>query len=182
MKTVKYPILKPMSYDRLEQTYNTVCNYIGWIQLGNVTTEDIQAMKNDLSHSKAYSTVKKHIEFVKGVFQYAYNSQKIAFDPCPAVQLPIERNMKVKTKKTEILPEDITNKMYEFNNTLRESNNQFFKHMPVLLLILNTRMRIGEALALEWSDIDLDKMTLRVNKTLTKAKERDEKRLCFGKE
>jgi integrase len=29
MKTVKYPILKPVSYDRPEQTYNTACNYIG---------------------------------------------------------------------------------------------------------------------------------------------------------
>jgi len=182
MKTVKYPILKPVSYDRLEQTYNTVCNYIGWIQLGNVSTEDIQAMINDLSATKAYSTVKKHYEFVKGVFQYAYNSQKITFDPCPAVQLPIERNMKVKTKKTEILPEDITDKMYEFNNTLRESNNQFFKHMPVLLMILNTGMRIGEALALEWQDIDFTKRTLRVNKTLTKAKERDKSGSVVGKQ
>lgn len=181
MRTVKYPILKPVSYDRLEQTYNAVCNYIGWIQLGSVSTEDIQAMINDLSTTKAYSTVKKHYEFVKGVFQYAYNSQKITFDPCPAVQLPIERNMKVKTKKTEILPEDITGKMYEFNNTLRLSNNQFFKHMPVLLLILNTGMRIGEALALEWGDIDFKNKTLKVNKTLTKAKERDEKGSVVGK-
>lgn len=77
-------------------------------------------MINDLSHSKAYSTVRKHYEFVKGVFQFAFNSQKINFDLCPAVQLPIERNMKVKTKKTEILPEDITDNMYEFNNTLRK--------------------------------------------------------------
>ena len=181
MRTVKYPILKPVSYDRLEQTYNAVCNYIGWIQLGNVSTEDIQAMINDLSSAKAYSTVKKHYEFVKGVYQYAYNSQKISFDPCPAVQLPIERNMKVKTKKAEILPEDITEKMYEFNNTLRQSNNQFFKHMPVLLLILNTGMRIGEALALEWSDIDFKNKTLKVNKTLTMAKERDEKGEVVGK-
>lgn len=181
MRTVKYPILKPVSYDRLEQTYNAVCNYIGWIQLGSVSTEDIQSMINDLSATKAYSTVKKHYEFVKGVFQYAYNSQKITFDPCPAVQLPIERNMKVKTKKTEILPEDITEKMYEFNNTLRLSNNQFFKHMPVLLLILNTGMRIGEALALEWSDIDFKNNTLRVNKTLTKAKERDDSGSVVGK-
>ncbi|MDR2023532.1 MAG: site-specific integrase [Hungatella sp.] len=180
MKTVKYPILKPVSYDRLEQTYNTVCNYIGWIQVGNVTTEDIQAMINDLSATKAYSTVKKHYEFVKGVFHYAYNSQKITFDPCPAVQLPIERNMKVKTKKTEILPENITDKMYEFNNSLQESNNQSFKHMPVLLLILNTGMRIGEALALEWQDID--KNTLKVNKTLTKAKERDKSGSVVGKQ
>ena len=181
MRTVKYPILKPVSYDRLEQTYNAVCNYIGWIQLGSVSTEDIQAMINDLSATKAYSTVKKHYEFVKGVFQYAYSSQKITFDPCPAVQLPIERNMKVKTKKTEILPEDITEKMYEFNDTLRLSNNQFFKHMPVLLLILNTGMRIGEALALEWGDIDFKNKTLKINKTLTKAKERDEKGSVVGK-
>lgn len=112
MKTVKYPILKLVSYDRLEQTYNTVSNYMGWIQLGNVTTEDIQSMINDLSVTKAYSTVKKHYEFVKNVFQYAYNSQKITFNPCIAVQLPIERNMKVKTKQTEILSENITEKMY----------------------------------------------------------------------
>ncbi|MDF2903286.1 MAG: site-specific integrase [Bacillus sp. (in: firmicutes)] len=181
MKTVKYPILKPVSYDRLEQTYNAVCNYINYIQLGNVSSEDIQVMINDLSNSKAYSTFKKHYEFVKGVFQYAYNSQKITFDPCPAVQLPIERNRKVKTKKTEILPEDITEKMYDFNNTLRQSNKQFFKHMPVLLLILNTGMRIGVALALEWNDIDLDKKTLRVNKTLTKARERDYNGVVMGK-
>lgn len=75
--------------------------------------------------------------------------------------------MKIKTKKTEILPEIITDKMFEFNNTLWESNNQLFKHMPVPLLILNTGMRIGEALALEWQDIDFDKRILRVNKTLT---------------
>lgn len=181
MKTVKCPILKPASYDRLEQTYNTVCNYIGWIQLGSVSTEDIQAMINDLSAAKAYSTVKKHYEFVKEVFQYVFNSQKITFDPCPAVQLPIERNVKGKTKKTEILPEDITEKMYEFNNTLYRSNNQFFKYMPVLLLILNTGMRISEALALEWSDVDFGNNTLRVNNTLTKAKERDEKNEVVGK-
>lgn len=71
--------------------------------------------------------------------------------------------------------------MYEFNNTLRQSNNQFFKHMPILLLILNTGMRIGEALALEWSDIDCKNNILRVNKTLTKAKERNVKGEVVGK-
>ncbi|WP_426152076.1 tyrosine-type recombinase/integrase [Lacrimispora sp. 38-1] len=40
--------------------------------------------------------------------------------------------------------------------------------MPILLLILNTGMRIGEALALEWSDIDFENKTLR--ETLTKRK------------
>lgn len=42
-----------------------------------------------------------------------------------------------KEKKAKILPEYITEKMYEFNITLLQSNNQLFKHMPVLLLILS---------------------------------------------
>jgi hypothetical protein len=32
----------------MEQTYNSVCNYIGCIRFGNVSSEDIQAMINDL--------------------------------------------------------------------------------------------------------------------------------------
>ncbi|WP_432765509.1 tyrosine-type recombinase/integrase [Lacrimispora xylanisolvens] len=52
--------------------------------------------------------------------------------------------------------------------------------MPVLLLILNTGMRIGEALGLEWSDIDFKNKALKVNKTLTKAKERDKKGSVVG--
>lgn len=42
-------------------------------------------------------------------------------------------------------------------------------------MILNTGMKIGEALALEWSDIGFENKTLRVNKTLAKAKEHGEK-------
>lgn len=58
--------------------------------------------------------------------------------------------MKVKSKKTEILSEGIIEKMYEFNNTLCQSNNQFFKHMLILLLNLNTGMRIsGVGLGME---------------------------------
>lgn len=42
-----------------------------------------------------------------------------------------------KDKKAKIMPKYITEKMYEFIITLLQSNNQLFKHMPVLLLILS---------------------------------------------
>ena len=36
MKTYKLPNLKPVSYDRLEQTYDKVCTYFGHVQMGNI--------------------------------------------------------------------------------------------------------------------------------------------------
>lgn len=174
MKKYKYPNLKPVSYDRLEQTYNTVCEYIGWIQMGNINTDDIQDMINDLSRKRAYSTVKKNYEFANGVFKQAVNMRKLDFNPCVAVSLPRERNMAVQTKKIEILTEEETDAMYAFNEKLKKSDNQFYKHMPALLLMLNTGWRVGELLALEWGDINFKEKNARISKTLTQAKPRDD--------
>lgn len=168
MKKYKYPNLKPVSYDRLEQTYNTVCEYIGWIQMGNINTDDIQDMINDLSRKRAYSTVKKNYEFANGVFKQAVNVRKLDFNPCVAVSLPRERNMAVQTKKIEILTEEETDAMYAFNEKLKKSDNQFYKHMPALLLMLNTGWRVGELLALEWEDINFKEKNARISKTLTR--------------
>ena len=149
MKTYKLPNLKPVSYDRMEQTYNKVCDYLGYIQMGNVSSENVQEMINDLARDKAYSTVKKHFELVNNVFKHAVISRKLSFNPCAAVVLPTERNMKVQTKKAEIFSQEETDRMYAFNEHLKTSSNQFFKHMPAILLMLNTGWRVGELLALE---------------------------------
>lgn len=174
MKTYKLPNLKPVSYDRMEQTYNKACDYLGYIQMGNISSENVQEMINDLARNKAYSTVKKHFEFVNNVFKHAVVSRKLSFNPCAAVVLPTERNMKVQTKKAEIFSQEETDRMYAFNERLKTSSNQFFKHMPAILLMLNTGWRVGELLALEWKDIDLDKKQAVISKTLSKAKVRDE--------
>lgn len=181
MKTYKKPQLKPVSYDRLEQTYNRVCETFGCVQMGSITTDDLQTFINLLSKNKSYSTVKKHYEFLKNVFGHAIKTNKLSFDPCLAIELPKERNMSVKTKKAEILTQEETDAIYQFNNTLKQSQNQFFKHVPVLLIMLNTGIRVGEMLALEWSDVDLKKRKMVINKNLTRAKIRDEAGNVIGK-
>ena len=181
MRTYKKPKLKPVSYDRLEQTYNRVCEEFGYSQTGSITTDELQEFINLLAKNKAYSTVKKHYEFLKNVFEHAVKTNKLDFNPCLAVELPKERNMPVKTKKVEILTQEETEAIYKFNETLRQSTNQFFKHVPVLLIMLNTGIRVGEMLALEWSDIDFNKKKMVINKTLTRAKSRDEAGNVIGK-
>ena len=181
MKTFKLPNLKPVSYDRLEQTYDKVCTYFGHVQMGNIDSEVIQGMINDLAKNKAYSTVKKHYEFVNNVFKHAVTSQKLTYNPCDAVVLPTERNMKVQTKMAEILTQEETDAMYRFNEELKTSTNQFFKHMPAILLMLNTGWRVGELLALEWKDIDFKKRQAVICKTLSKSKSRDEDGNAVGR-
>lgn len=174
IKVYKFPVLKPVSYDRLEQTYQGVCEYIGWLQMANIDSDNIQKMINDLSKTKAYSTVKKHYEFVNNVFRHAYASGKLERNPCDAVILPIERNMKVKTRKAEILSEEETDRMYALNEQIKKSSNQFLKHLPAILLMLNTGWRVGELLALEWKDIDFKKKEVKISKNLSRYKQRDE--------
>lgn len=49
--------------------------------------------------------------------------------------------------------------------------NWNFLQLPILVVLLATGCRIGEALALEWSDIDLKNGTISVSKTLNRYQE-----------
>lgn len=110
--------------DSLEQTYNKVCEYLGWIQVKNINADDVQKMVNDLSRKKTYSTVKKHFELVNSVLFHAYNAGEIERNLCNAVVLPKERNMTVKTKQAEMLSRDEKDAKYELNEKIKDSQNQ----------------------------------------------------------
>lgn len=176
MLLVKYPNLKPISYDRLVQTKDYVCDELGlgYMQLGKVETKDVQTAINICAKTKSYSTLKKTFQFINGVFKYAYATKSIDYNPCLAVELPKERNMLIQTKKVVILSQEETDKIYALNTKIQKNNNRFFKHLPGLLLLLNTGWRVGELLALDIKDIDLSTREAKISKTLTQAKVRDE--------
>ena len=69
-------------------------------------------------------------------------------------------------------PKEIS-KFYAFNNKIFKNDNQFYKHVPAYLFLLNTGIRCGEAIALEWSDIDFENRICRINKNFTLVKSRD---------
>ncbi len=59
----------------------------------------------------------------------------------------------------------------------KDANGKFRYRLGLVIpLLLNTGMRIGEVLALTWSDIDFDKKTISVSKNLINVKNRDEDR------
>src|SRR5919107_4304262 len=86
----------------------------------------------------------------------------IAVNPASSVDPP-------KIRQDEITPLDA-----EQTRTLLDAAKSD-THEPLYVLSLTTGLRMGEALGLKWSDIDLDRGTLRVNRQLQRIRRDGEK-------
>lgn len=97
LKAYKFYSLKPASYDRLESVFNNyVKDSIGYYQMGNITSNDIQKLINKMSKSLSYSSVKKIIELLRPCFKHAVLVGVIHKNPCDAVILPRQNSMAIK--------------------------------------------------------------------------------------
>ncbi len=88
--------------------------------------------------------------------------------------MPKESQCGKKTKKIEIYNDSEIKKMY--NSIIEYYNSHHFNRIsPLFIFLLNTGLRIGEALVLTHDNIDLDNRTVTVKKTLSRVKIRDNK-------
>ena len=171
MRVYKFPNLRGNSIDRLETTYEVhIKPALGFLPLTQINSDDIQMLINAKAQELSYSYIKKIYEFLNGFFKYAKQRGIITTNPCDAVIVPKEEHVAVKTREIDILTPKEISKFYAFNN---KNDNQFYKHVPAYLFLLNTGIRCGEAIALEWSDIDFENRICRINKNFTLVKSRD---------
>lgn len=170
MKIVKKKTLKSQSYDRLEKT---IRNQIEALPLGHyryqsITTDELQEHIDYLNEVKKYShsTIKKTYDALNDFYRYV--SAKYHFEnPMLLVTMPIKDNI-AKREDREILffeQEDIDKFIKECQ---KRYNTGSIKYIGGCVYGANIYMglRIGELLALTWDDIDWDKNTIIVNKTL----------------
>ncbi|GAB2028237.1 tyrosine-type recombinase/integrase [Lactovum odontotermitis] len=107
---------------------------------------------------------KRYFDSLKRIFEYALSLGIITSNPCLNVQTP-----KVKLEKTKKDIQFYDNKQrhafFKYLDTLPDSytNNEF---KIICRLLIASGLRIGEAMALSWSDIDLNAATLSVSKTM----------------
>lgn len=174
MRVYKFPNLRGNSIDRLETTYEVhIKPALGFLPLTQINSDDIQMLINAKAQELSYSYIKKIYEFLNGFFKYAKQRGIITTNPCDAVIVPKEEHVAVKTREIDILTPKEISKFYAFNNKIFKNDNQFYKHVPAYLFLLNTGIRCGEAIALEWSDIDFENRICRINKNFTLVKSRD---------
>jgi integrase len=138
-----------------------------------VSSVDCQTVINKISESGlSYTSVKKAYDAMNALFKHALIQDDIIKNPMLAVKLP--PSSEFEKKDVRALSEDEVSKMLEeLKKTWKSSGNLVYTYGQAFNLILNTGLRCGECIALDWSDVDLDAEILHVRKTSLFVKERD---------
>ncbi len=173
MKEYQLNKLKPSSYDRLESTVLThVLPNLGKLRMDKVTRDKIQSLINSLHIEKdlSYSSIKKVYVALNACFTHALTNDVVLKNPCIGVTLPpatAKQVLALTPNETKMLKSELS-KTYS-------NGKPIYIFAPAFLLILNTGLRIGEALSLSWEDVDFKNKCISVNKNAIMARQRDKK-------
>ena len=175
------------TFDREEQTLKHQIlkdKNLANIQMQAITDVYIQNFLNNLMKTYSYSTVKKTYELLDKFFKHYY-SKNMNGNPMNSVVKPKERDVKkissfVSKDIRFFTEEEIEYFTHEALLTWRTGKPKY-KFGPGLLFIMYTGLRVGEALALRWQDIDFGSRYLTVRIAASYEKERDENKQTTGK-
>ncbi len=154
LRDYKKASVKPKTFMAYEaQVRNHIAPRLGSITLSNLRNNMVQRFVNDLSDKGLEAiTIERIVGILKSALAQAVENDLIAKSPASRIKMPLKKEHK---------PRVLTVHEQElFMDAAKEHRNG-----EIFLLILGTGLRIGEALALTWDDVDLEKCVLRVNKT-----------------
>lgn len=177
---IKKPSMKPASYDRLERTFENQIKdtYVGRSQLGNLTTMEIQKLINSYTQTLSYSSLKKVYMLLNECLSYAVTVRDLGYNPANGVKLPKKENMAILTKKIHILSADDLQKLDEAQYATYSNGRLRFRYAPAYVLIANTGLRSGEALALTWDNVNFTEQTITVSQNASRIKNRNADGSC----
>lgn len=173
LTTYKQVELKPKSYDRLECTIKyQVLPHFKDKQFFEVSHDGVQKFINRLDEDGcSYSVIRKAYLALNACYKYAIMKGDIYKNPCMGVKLPKKAAKDIKTIQT-LTKEEIP--LYCQYATEKYGNGKSIYRLGyALVLILFTGLRLGEAMGLMWEDIDFQKGTLTVRRTLEQVKNRE---------
>lgn len=151
---------------------NHIIPTFGDYKLDKITTPLIQnkvnkwADKANNNESGAFAHYDKLHALNKRILQYGVTMQLLDNNPALNVVLP----RKKKREKTSLKYFDNTElkKFLDYLDGLNQSNYRHHFEVTLYKFLLATGCRINEALALSWSDIDLESSSLSITKTLNR--------------
>lgn len=154
--------ISPGYYRRTLDTIRIIENSsIGELNIQDISYMQLQKFFNELSHKYSDSSIKKVWEQVAQSFKFAVKSKFIQDNPMEDVIKPKSRLEKKELSALSLTEHKILSQ-YLLKSKISEE-----KYKNVFLLQLYLGLRVGEALALKSTDINLDNDTIQISRTLT---------------
>lgn len=170
-ESYKYTV-KPNTQDNVKKLLdNHVLPLFGIYKLDKLTTPLIQSIVNKLADKTnkgepgAYLHYDKIHALNKRILQYGVTMQAISSNPARDVVLP-RNTQKAKRKKVKHFENQDLKKFLDYLEGLDKAKYRNLYEATLYKFLLATGCRINEALALSWSDIDLENATISITKTL----------------
>lgn len=160
--------LKPSTKERYNTLYNIYLknSSLGMIKLNKINALEVQNFYTELSSNNVSDNLIRNIhKLVRPCLTYAYaNGFTIRdFGATGLIKLPQKKRKSISEHDVFTLAEQ-----KKFINAIDNDENK-----ALYITALSTGLRMGELLALYWSDIDFENATLSVNRTIKRVKDID---------
>lgn len=133
--------------------------------IAGITREDVKQLAYWLlAQGKRRGTVKSVLTPLSAMFTQAVEDQHVTFNPAVRVLKRSRSEEGEQQQKVSFLTRE------EVSVLLQTCSEHFPVHYPLMLLLVCTGMRIGEALALQWGDLDFQGRFAEVRRTLRKGR------------
>ena len=167
LEIYKKPHVKPITYTVQER--NVRLNILprwGNYKLKEITRTEYQKWINELREHYSEGTTRRiHSIFSSALTDAVHEFRILKENPAVKISVPKDVNSNKEIKYYTVEQLEIF-----LNEVKKPTKNAKYKHsiqyFTLFTLLARTGLRIGEALALTWDDINLDEQTLTVNKNL----------------
>jgi len=131
-----------------------------------VTRGEIKRFLRSKRKKLSHSTVTHIKNVIGGIFNEALDDEIITANPAHNIKLGSKKD---DSRKPKALPLEIK----EVNALLKKTKELHPKFYPFLLLLVSTGCRTGEAVAIQWRDLDLKNRTISLQRTFVRNEIKD---------
>ena len=174
--------LKPKSIDRRECTINNqISPYIGRLQADSVTENEISKFFDKLLYETdlSSSSIKKVLDVIAGAYNWGKKRNIVNINPIELIKGDLSRKISARSiRNAEDADVIVLSKQdyLEFEKLclLKDNEEYVYAGGRYLLFLLYTGLRVGELLAMRWSEVDWNHRTIVIKSGAGMIKNREE--------